>query len=94
MERMHNFEDLKPGARLLGLDPAGIAEVVQVARFGSDALNLGWTAELANASSIVVRKAVSSYWKPDEAMRSTRMAACVSKRSGETDLSLPKTPSI
>ena len=36
---MHNFEDIKPGARLLGLDPAGIAEVVQVARFGPDALN-------------------------------------------------------
>jgi SNF2-related domain len=37
---MHNFEDIKPGARLRGLDPAGIAEVVQVARFGPDALNL------------------------------------------------------
>jgi hypothetical protein len=34
------FEDIKPGARLRGLDPAGIAEVVQVARFGPDALNL------------------------------------------------------
>src|SRR3954453_3822523 len=34
------FEDIKPGSRLRGLDPAGIAEVVQVARFGSDALNL------------------------------------------------------
>ena len=37
---MHNFEDIKPGARLLGLDPAGIAEVVQVTGFGPDALNL------------------------------------------------------
>src|ERR1043166_4282912 len=37
---MLSFEDLKPGARLRGLDPAGIAEVVQVARFGPDALNL------------------------------------------------------
>src|ERR1700737_1473925 len=37
---MHTFEDIKPGARLRGLDPAGIAEVVQVARFGADALNL------------------------------------------------------
>jgi superfamily II DNA or RNA helicase len=34
------FEDLKAGARLRGLDPAGIAEVVQVDRFGPDALNL------------------------------------------------------
>lgn len=37
---MHNFEDIKPGARLRGLDPAGVAEVVQVAKFGPDALNL------------------------------------------------------
>jgi hypothetical protein len=37
---MHVFEDIKPGARLRGLDPAGIAEVVQVAHFGPDALNL------------------------------------------------------
>ena len=37
---MPDFEDIKPGARLRGLDPAGIAEVVQVARFGPDALNL------------------------------------------------------
>jgi superfamily II DNA or RNA helicase len=37
---VRTFEDIKPGARLRGLDPAGIAEVVQVARFGPDALNL------------------------------------------------------
>ena len=37
---MHTFEDIKLGARLRGLDPAGIAEVVQVAHFGPDALNL------------------------------------------------------
>jgi hypothetical protein len=37
---MHTFEDIKPGSRLRGLDPAGIAEVVQVAHFGPDALNL------------------------------------------------------
>lgn len=34
------FEDIKPGSRIRGLDAEGIAEVVQVARFGSDALNL------------------------------------------------------
>jgi SNF2 family DNA or RNA helicase len=34
------LDDIKPGARLRGLDPAGVAEVVQVARFGADALNL------------------------------------------------------
>src|SRR5258705_12871639 len=37
---MRAFEDIKPGARLRGLDPVGIAEVVQVAHFGPDALNL------------------------------------------------------
>ena len=37
---MQAFEDIKPGAQLRGLDPGGIAEVVQVARFGPDALNL------------------------------------------------------
>jgi hypothetical protein len=34
------LEDIKPGARLGGLDLAGLAEVAQVARFGADALNL------------------------------------------------------
>src|ERR1700730_9197985 len=34
------LEAIKPGALLRGLDPAGNAEVVQVARFGADALNL------------------------------------------------------
>jgi superfamily II DNA or RNA helicase len=37
---MFAFEDIKPGSRLRGLDAAGIAEVVQVSRFGADALNL------------------------------------------------------
>src|SRR5436189_42730 len=37
---MFGLEDIKPGARLRGLDPGGVAEVVQVARFGADALNL------------------------------------------------------
>src|SRR6201993_1800271 len=37
---MRAFEDIKPGARLRGLDPGGIAEIVQVARFGADALNI------------------------------------------------------
>jgi hypothetical protein len=34
------LEEIKPGSRLRRLDPEGIAEVVQVARFGADALNL------------------------------------------------------
>ena len=37
---MMSFDAIKPGARLRGLDLAGVAEVVQVARFGADALNV------------------------------------------------------
>ena len=37
---MAKFEEIKPGSRLKGLDPSGLAEIVQVARFGPDALNL------------------------------------------------------
>jgi hypothetical protein len=37
---MPAFEDIRPGSRLRGLDPAGTAEVVQFARCGPDALNL------------------------------------------------------
>src|SRR5215217_6963704 len=37
---MFAFEDIKPGSRLRGLASEGVAEIVQVARFGSDALNL------------------------------------------------------
>jgi hypothetical protein len=34
------LENIKPGSRLRGLDSEGVAEVVQVAHFGVDALNL------------------------------------------------------
>src|SRR5215204_4316043 len=37
---MFAFEDINPGSRLRGLASEGVAEIVQVARFGSDALNL------------------------------------------------------
>ena len=37
---MSTFDQIQLGARLKGLDPGGIAEVVQVARFGADALNV------------------------------------------------------
>jgi hypothetical protein len=33
-------EQIRPGARLRGLDLAGIVEAVQVAKFGSDALRV------------------------------------------------------
>jgi hypothetical protein len=35
-----DFDDIRPGARLKGLDAVGVAEVVSVSRFGPDALNL------------------------------------------------------
>ena len=34
------FENIRPGSRLRGLDPMGLAEVVQVTQFGPDALNV------------------------------------------------------
>jgi superfamily II DNA or RNA helicase len=34
------FDDIKPGARVRGLDGGGTAEIVQVTQFGADALNL------------------------------------------------------
>ena len=37
---MATFEDIQAGARLRGLDAAGVADIVQVTRFGPDALNL------------------------------------------------------
>lgn len=35
-----DFNEIKSGARIKGLDPSGTAEVVSVSKFGSDALNL------------------------------------------------------
>jgi superfamily II DNA or RNA helicase len=35
-----NFDALKPGARVRGLAAGGIAEIVQVSRYGADALNV------------------------------------------------------
>jgi len=37
---MPTFDGIKPGARIRGMDPAGVAEVVSVAKFGADALNI------------------------------------------------------
>lgn len=39
------FDDLQPGARVRGLVPNGVAEIVQVSRFGADALNLVFRAD-------------------------------------------------
>ena len=53
---MLQFEDIKPGSRLRGLDSAGIAEVVQVARFGADALNLVFRVDGRVGERLVFRR--------------------------------------
>jgi len=55
------FEDIKPGARLRGLDPGGVAEVVQVARFGRDALNLVFRANGRVGERLVYRGEEASF---------------------------------
>ena len=55
------FEDIKPGARLRGLDSAGIAEVVQVLRFGTDALNLVFRVHGRVAERLVYRGEETSF---------------------------------
>ena len=52
---MTTFEDIKAGARFRGLDTAGIAEIVQVARFGPDALNLVFRVNGKVAERLVYR---------------------------------------
>ena len=58
---MQKFEDIKPGARLRGLDPAGIAEVVQIARFGPDALNLVFRVDGRVGERLVYRGEENSF---------------------------------
>jgi len=55
------FEEIKPGARLRGLDGSGIAEIVQVTRFGADALNLVFRANGRVAERLVYRGEESAF---------------------------------
>ncbi|MER8599361.1 DUF3883 domain-containing protein [Mesorhizobium sp. M1339] len=52
---MSTFEEIKPGARIKGLDAAGVAEVVSVSKFGADALNLVFRAGGKVAERLVYR---------------------------------------
>lgn len=52
---MSLFDNLKPGARLRGLAPGGVAEVVSVSRFGADALNLIFRADGRVGERLVYR---------------------------------------
>jgi hypothetical protein len=49
------FERLKPGARVRGLAPVGAAEIVQVSRFGPDALNVVFRADARICERLVYR---------------------------------------
>lgn len=49
------LEDIQPGSRLRGLDPSGVAEVVQVAKFGPDAVNLVFRANGRVGERLVYR---------------------------------------
>ena len=40
VQSMTTFDEIKPGVRIRGLEASGVAEVVSVAKFGPDALNL------------------------------------------------------
>ena len=52
---MTAFDQIQPGARLKGLYLGGIAEVVQVARFGADALNIVFRADGRVGERLVYR---------------------------------------
>jgi SNF2 family DNA or RNA helicase len=55
------FDNIKPGSRLRGLDPSGVAEVVQVSRFGPDALNLVFRANGRVGERLVYRGEESAF---------------------------------
>ncbi len=55
------LEDIKLGARMRGLDPAGIAEVVQVTRFGPDALNIVFRVDGGVGERLVYRGEETSF---------------------------------
>jgi superfamily II DNA or RNA helicase len=58
---MHTFEEIKPGTRLRGLDPIGIAEVVSVSKFGEDAINLVFRVDGKVAERLVYRGEETSF---------------------------------
>lgn len=59
------LEDIKPGSRLRGLDSEGVAEVVQVARFGADALNLVFRVNGRVGERLVYRGEEASFERLD-----------------------------
>lgn len=55
MSRQFEFDDLKPGARVRGLASGDIAEIVQVNRFGADAMNIVFRAQGRISERLVYR---------------------------------------
>jgi len=55
------FENLRPGARLRGLAPSGVAEIVQVSHFGADALNVVFRADGRVGERLVYRGEESAF---------------------------------
>jgi hypothetical protein len=76
------FEGIKPGSRLRGLDPEGVAEVVQVARFGPDALNLVFRVNGRVGERLVYRGEETSF-EHIEAGRTYAFDARSSKRRAQ-----------
>ena len=61
MDPMTSFDDIRPGTRLRGVDGSGIAEVVQITRFGADALNLVFRINGRVAERLVYRGEESAF---------------------------------
>jgi hypothetical protein len=89
------LEEIKPGSRLRGLDPEGIAEVVQVARFGADALNLVFRVNGRVGERLVYRGEETAFEQIDAgraetknscSSRSAMRSAPLSLKSGLTAL--------
>src|ERR1700676_3630616 len=55
------FDEIRLGSRPRGLDVAGIAEVVQVSRFGADAVNLVFRVNGRVAERLVYRGEETSF---------------------------------
>jgi hypothetical protein len=91
METMPAFEDLKPGSRLRGLDPAGIAEVVQVARFGPDALNLVFRVDGRVGERLVYRGEETGFRRgsPRSANRALRNSSFLLRSSATAIAQVP-----
>ena len=80
------FENIKPGSRLRGLDPSGVAYVVQATGFGSDALNVVFRANSRVGERLVTRgeeagsefvEAGWTYWfNADSRLRCLASEAC------------------